>query len=86
MASSDEVTAHVAREVAAAIARADRSCAWVAKTTGIPNTTLGRKLRGHVPFNMVELASIAEALGVPASRFVPPSFIVAAPPPLGRAA
>ena len=74
MASSNQVTEQVAREVSAAIARAERSCAWVAKRTGIPNTTLGRKMRGHAPFNVEELAKIADVLGVRLGSLAPPIF------------
>lgn len=64
----------VARSVSQAIVTADRSKAWVAQATGIPYSTLGRKLLGRSEFNFSELLLIAEVLGVSPARFVPAEF------------
>lgn len=42
----------------------------VAEQTGIPLTTLNRRLRGHAPFTATELRKIGQVLGVPASSLI----------------
>jgi transcriptional regulator with XRE-family HTH domain len=70
MASIEQRSAAIAMRVAAEIARADRSQAWVAKRTGIPGTTLARKLKGLAQFTISDLLRIAEALAVSPSAFM----------------
>lgn len=48
--------------ILAAINDADRSKLWVSRQTGIPLTTLRRKLDGHSDFLLSEVARIAHAL------------------------
>lgn len=38
---------------------------WLCARTGIPRTTMERRLRGQSPFNLNELDRIAEALRIP---------------------
>jgi transcriptional regulator with XRE-family HTH domain len=42
----------------------------LAEATGIPRVTLTRRLAGSVPFNVNEIAAIADALGYPLSYFL----------------
>jgi hypothetical protein len=49
----------LAAEVASAIERADQSTLSVSNATGIPRTTLIRRLNGNSPFTVTELADIA---------------------------
>lgn len=71
----DHTTAQeVADKVAAAILRAGASKSSVASSAGIPSTTFGRKINGHVEFTFGELLRIAEALGVSPSTLTPSAF------------
>lgn len=63
-----------ADKVAATILRTGRSKASVAADAGIPQTTFGRKINGHVEFTFSELLRIANALGVSPSTFTPTAF------------
>lgn len=54
----------VAEAVAAAMQTAGVTQTALASDTGIPLSTLNRRLLGHQPFTIRELASIATALGV----------------------
>lgn len=55
------------RLVAAAVAEAMKAGDWsekgLAEATGIPRVTLRRRLAGAAPFNVAELAAIADTLG-----------------------
>ena len=42
--------------------------------SGIPYSTLRRKIRGHGDFDFPELLTLAEALGVHPAGFTPPAF------------
>lgn len=54
-------------QVAQAVAEAVKAGGWsekgLAEATGIPRVTLRRRLAGGAPFNVAELAAIADALG-----------------------
>lgn len=65
----------IADKVAAGILRANRSKASVAIAVGIPGTTFGRKINGHVEFTFAELLRIAEELGVDPSSLIPSAFV-----------
>ena len=67
----------VADKVAATILRAGRSKASVAAAVGIPATTFGRKINGHVEFTFGELLKVADALEVAPSAFTPSAFVPA---------
>lgn len=63
----------VAAEVRAEIARADLTHSAVADTAGIARATFSRKVNGKTPFDVLELAAIAAAIGIEADRFFRPS-------------
>ena len=75
--------AAVAAKVEKAIDDAGETQVSISEKTGIPRTTLQRRLNssGVHPFNMRELADIATALGVPAAELAAPYMT-----PKGRAA
>lgn len=56
--------------VADARRRADLTDSQLSSTTGIPRTTLRRKLDGHDDFRLTELARISEALGADYSEWL----------------
>ena len=60
--------------VSAAIARSGRTLSEVATEAGLARTTLLRKARGVGTFSVVEIALIAEALGVEWSDLLPASI------------
>lgn len=71
----DHTTAkEVADKVAASILRSGRSKSSVAAEVGIPTTTFGRKINGHVEFTLSELLRLSEALDVAPSTLVPLAF------------
>lgn len=63
-----DMTTDIARRVAAGVVRTmeSKGCseALLAMRSGIPRTTLKRRLDGHSAFNVAELAAIATALEV----------------------
>ena len=60
---TNRVTADTATLVAAAIARSGLTSSAVATRAGIARTTLLRKIQGRSPFNVAEIAAIAEVVG-----------------------
>ncbi|AOT24324.1 DNA binding protein [Propionibacterium phage B3] len=70
MASSD-INLEAADMISAAIERSDTSRAEVATLTGIPLTTLRRKLMGRSPVNIEDIFLIAGALGIPPVSITP---------------
>jgi transcriptional regulator with XRE-family HTH domain len=60
----------VAAEVRAEMARQRMSQAGLAKLLGVAQQTVSRRLVGEVPFDVAELARIADLLGVPMTQFV----------------
>lgn len=67
----------VASAVAFELTRADRSKKWLAEHSGIPYSTLDRKLRAQVDFTFTDLLRVADALGVEPSAFTPDVFVPA---------
>ena len=57
-----------------AILDAERSQQWVANKSGIPISTLRRKLRGHTDFRLCEVVNIAVALNVQPADLLPSPF------------
>lgn len=57
----------IARAVAEALAAAGISQRAAASSTGIPLTTLSRRLTGHSPFLVTELAVLASLTGTTVS-------------------
>ena len=60
--------------IVTAIKAEERSQLWVSKKTGIPLTTLRRKLDGHSDFSLSEVARIAFVLGVAPCELLPDDF------------
>jgi len=54
----------------------------LAKATGIPLTTLKRKLDGYSEFTVGEIARLAVALGVAGVELLPPELTVGASSPV----
>lgn len=71
----------IAAEVRAEIARQGKSQREIAAMIDVAQPSLQLRLKGDRPFRAEELVKLAEALGVPADRFLP-----AAPAPLAGAA
>lgn len=59
-----------ASKVAAAVEAAGLSRRHLSEATGIPYTTLYRKLNGHSPYTLDEIASIASAVCVHPAELV----------------
>ncbi|MGV3564209.1 MAG: helix-turn-helix domain-containing protein [Nocardioides sp.] len=64
MATPEQVSRRLAAVVSTAIQDAKRSQRSIAEETGIPIATLSRRLTGHSPFTIPEVAAIADAIGV----------------------
>lgn len=60
----------VAAEVRAEMARKKVSQQEVARQLGVAQQTISRRITGDIPFDVAELAKIAQILGVPLSHFV----------------
>lgn len=73
-----ETSNEVAVKVKAALLDSGLSKLAAAEKTGIPYSTLNRKLGGHVEFTFDELFRIASVTGVRPSEFVPRAFLEAA--------
>lgn len=58
--------------VSEAIAASGRTRRSLSDETGIPYTTLNRKLAGKTEFSFSELFLLAEAMGIRPSVFAPP--------------
>jgi transcriptional regulator with XRE-family HTH domain len=67
----------VAAEVRAQLARQKISGRQAAAQLGWTQPYMSRRLTGEIPFNVADLAALAELLGVPAKRFLegPPRLI-----------
>ena len=68
---SNEVRAEVAARVRSALGTQGRSQLSLSLEVGIPNTTLARKLAGHIDFTVSEVYAIAQALHLPGSDLLP---------------
>lgn len=64
------LTKNVAAEVRAELSRQAVSNAAAAAKLGISRQAMWSRLRGFTPFTIADLESLAELLGVPASRFL----------------
>lgn len=71
MATNTDTSRAVARAVSAALKEAGIAQRDAASRTGLPITTLSRRLTGNSPFNIDELEIIADLLGRPVSDFIP---------------
>lgn len=70
MDTSDQAAREVAHVISRALADADISQRDAATRTGIPLTTLSRRLTGGSPFLSTELFRLAALLDVPLSTLV----------------
>ncbi|WP_417556214.1 helix-turn-helix domain-containing protein [Microbacterium sp.] len=61
---SDAVQQMVADEVRAEMARQRKTAAELAIAIGVTQHTVGRRLNGSTPFNIFELARVAECFGL----------------------
>lgn len=49
----------------------------IAETLGLSRTSVTQRIQGRVPFTAPEIATLADAMGVPVQRFFPqPEYIV----------
>jgi transcriptional regulator with XRE-family HTH domain len=62
--AQNPVSQHVAENVRAEMARRWYSGTMLAKALGVSQSFLSRRLTGAVPFNVVELHAIADALHI----------------------
>ncbi len=67
---SVSLTATVAAEVRAEMARQRRSQRQVADALGVSGTYVWRRLTGQVPFDLAELEAVAAYLGRPVAHFM----------------
>jgi len=68
---SEAITASVAAEVRAELARQQIPQREVGAALGMSQAAAWRRLKGEVPFDVAELAAVATLLGVPLSQFLP---------------
>lgn len=69
------LTQDLADKIAAEMTRKGMSQTRLAAQSGIPYSTLNRKLGGFGSFNMIEVYRIAKALGVEPVSLLPASFV-----------
>jgi transcriptional regulator with XRE-family HTH domain len=70
MATPDRTSQGISQAVVKAIKAAGLSQRDAADQSGIPFTTLRRRLTGHSPFLVSELAVLAELIGCSVSDFI----------------
>jgi len=70
MATTTDTSRNIAANVSSALTTAGIPQRDAAKRTGIPLTTLSRRLTGNSPFTIVELDLIAGLLGVTVSDLI----------------
>lgn len=70
MDTNQTFPAQVATNVAAAIEAAGENTKSVADATGIARMTLDRRLKGSAPFDVIQLALIADHLGTTPDAFM----------------
>lgn len=71
--STEDTREYVAAEVRAALARDGRSAAQLAADTGIPRSSLSKKMRAQVSLTVEEALAIATALGIDPGVLLPSS-------------
>lgn len=69
-AANQLASQRLAGEMRAELARQKRTASDLAAALGITPHTVGRRLNGDVPFNMIELATACRWLGIDLSEFV----------------
>lgn len=73
MANPNDTSHRIARAVSQAIQAADLSVNAVATRSGIPQSTLDRKLKGVGTLDVAELGLIADALGLTIAALISPA-------------
>lgn len=68
---SDVITASVAAEVRAEMARQNVPQRELGRVLGLSQGAAWRRLKGEVPFDVAELAKVAELLKSPMTQFLP---------------
>jgi len=66
----ETAAARVAGRVRAILAQRRLTGRWLAGAVGMPPSTFNRRLNGGHPFDINELASVAQALGVPLTDLI----------------
>lgn len=69
--TTPEVREFVAAEVRAALARDGRSAAQLATDSGIPRSSLSKKMRAQVSITAEELLAISKALAIDPGTLLP---------------
>ncbi|MCC4906927.1 helix-turn-helix transcriptional regulator [Microbacterium sp. cx-59] len=69
-AANQLASQRLAGEMRAELARQKRTASDLAAALGITPHTVGRRLNGDVPFNMIELATACRWLGIDLTEFV----------------
>ena len=77
--TTEGLPAYVAREVRAELARQRVTQQQAAKWLGISQPQFGLRLNGEIEFRPSELDSLAKALGVPVTTFLPSPAPVTTP-------
>ena len=72
LSDANSVGRAIAELVSTAIQASGMPLNRLAEETGIPRSTLKRRLAGGSYFDVVELARLADALGVPVGTFLSP--------------
>lgn len=72
--ASETPTIEAANLIAAALGRAERTKSWLSERTGIPRTTLTRKLTGKTDITIADIYAIAMALDVEPAALAPASL------------
>jgi predicted transcriptional regulator len=72
MEQAEHVDGVVASEVSKQISKSGVTVVWLCEETGIPRSTLSRRLSSRSSFTLNELQRIAEALRVPVSDLLQP--------------
>lgn len=67
---ADTTQQQIAQKVAAHIKDSGVTIVWLCEKSGIPRSTLLRRLNGSTPFNINELERIAAALRVPTTELM----------------
>lgn len=75
-----ETRQFIAARIEELLTAAERTKTWLAKHSGIPITTLERKLAGDADFTLPELARVARALDSEPHALIPPTFQPAVEP------
>jgi transcriptional regulator with XRE-family HTH domain len=73
----DSLTVTTATRLREAIAASGRSLVDISEATGIPRTTLLRRLTGRSPFTVEELGALATELGTTAHALIGPEDVPA---------